>query len=122
MERNVIRVSSVTGRTPVPAFWQSNCMILGAGQPPFVWAGSRPNPVIWRIEVIDRTPTSEDLLDLVIYGSNQYLQFLERSSCRVGPSPIYHLSARSFLKGCVFARSVPLRRTPPCSIGEHKAA
>ena len=35
------RQCSVTCRSPVPAFWQSNCVTWGAGQPPFVGAGTR---------------------------------------------------------------------------------
>jgi len=36
----------------MPVIWQSSCMILGASDPPFVWAGYRPRRDIHIEEVV----------------------------------------------------------------------
>ena len=38
----LVQVRSVTGHPPIPAMLQSNCIRLGAGHPPFVFASKRP--------------------------------------------------------------------------------
>ena len=38
----IVRQCSVKSRSPPSATWQASCVILAAGQPPSMWAGTRP--------------------------------------------------------------------------------
>src|ERR1035437_11172287 len=48
MERNVIRLCSVTRRPPVPAFWQASSVRLEASQPTFVDVSNQSSGVSGR--------------------------------------------------------------------------
>jgi hypothetical protein len=62
----------------MPAMWRSNCIILGSGHRPFVWASKRPATVLASLEFNAGKPTSADRRN---HGRNVRSRAIQSSNC-----------------------------------------